>query len=77
MVKIANRTREIRPSGMKRGACGDVSYSDFISHLAARAVFLSRLTLSQAFVWNVGTLHVMLRENPISEDHEGEKYRCT
>jgi len=55
MVKIANRTREIRPSGMKRGACGDVSYSDFISHLAARAVFLSRLTLSQAFVRNVGT----------------------
>ena len=22
---------------------------------------------------NVGTLHVMLRENPISEDHEGGK----
>jgi len=28
-------------------------------------------------VRNVGTLHVMLRENPISEDHEGGKYRCT
>jgi len=25
----------------------------------------------------VGTLHVMLRENPISEIHEGGKYRCT
>jgi hypothetical protein len=23
---VANRTREIRPSGMKRGACGNVSY---------------------------------------------------
>jgi hypothetical protein len=31
----------------------------------------------QALVWNVGTLHVMVRENPISEDHEGGKYRCT
>ena len=30
-----------------------------------------------ALVWNVGTLHVMLRENPISETHEGGKYRCT
>jgi hypothetical protein len=24
------------------------------------------MSLVQAFVWNVGTLHVMLRENPIS-----------
>jgi len=24
-VMVANRTREIRPSGMKRGACGNVS----------------------------------------------------
>ena len=31
------------------------------------------MNLVQAFVWNVGTLHVMLRENPISEDHEGGK----
>ena len=23
---VANRTREIRPSGMKKGACGNVSY---------------------------------------------------
>jgi hypothetical protein len=23
-AKVANRTREIRPSGMKRGACGNV-----------------------------------------------------
>ena len=23
---VANRTREIRPSGMKRGACGNVGY---------------------------------------------------
>ncbi len=30
-----------------------------------------------ASAWNVGTLHVMLRENPISVDHEGGKYRCT
>jgi len=30
-----------------------------------------------ALVRNVGTLHVMLRENPISETHEGGKYRCT
>ena len=30
------------------------------------------MKLIQALVWNVGTLHVMLRENPISEDHEGE-----
>ena len=35
------------------------------------------MNLVQAFVRNVGTLHVMLRENPISEDHEGGKYRCT
>ena len=34
------------------------------------------MNLVQAFVRNVGTLHVMLRENPISEDHEGGKYRC-
>ena len=25
-VKVANRTREIRPSGMKRGAYGNVGY---------------------------------------------------
>ncbi len=24
IVMVANRTREIRPSGMKRGACGNV-----------------------------------------------------
>ena len=24
------------------------------------------MTLLQAFVWNLGTFHVMLRENPIS-----------
>jgi hypothetical protein len=30
-----------------------------------------------ALVWNVGTLHGMQRENPISVDHEGGKYRCT
>jgi hypothetical protein len=35
------------------------------------------MNLIQAFVRNVGTLHVMLRENPISDDHEGGKYRCT
>ena len=34
------------------------------------------VTLTQALVWNVGTLHGMLRENPISVDHEGGKYRC-
>jgi hypothetical protein len=26
MIKIANRTRESRPSGMKRGACGNVMH---------------------------------------------------
>ena len=26
MIKIANRTREIRPSGMKREACGNVMH---------------------------------------------------
>ena len=26
MIKIANRTREIRLSGMKRGACGNVMH---------------------------------------------------
>jgi hypothetical protein len=35
------------------------------------------VTLSSAFAWNVGTLHVMVKENPIREDHEGGKYRCT
>ncbi len=35
------------------------------------------VTLIWARVWNVGTLHVMLRENPISVDHEGGKYQCT
>ena len=35
------------------------------------------MNLIWAFVWNVGTLHVMLRENLISEDHERGKYRCT
>jgi hypothetical protein len=56
MVKIANRTREIRPSGMKRGACGNVSYSGlFFSLVAARAVFLSQLNLIQALLRNVGT----------------------
>jgi hypothetical protein len=43
---------------------------------AARAVFLSQRNLILALVRNVGTLHVMLRENPISETHEGGKYRC-
>jgi hypothetical protein len=35
------------------------------------------VNLSLAFARNLGTLHVMLRENPISETHEGGKYRCT
>jgi hypothetical protein len=26
-TRVANRTRELRPSGMKRGVCGNVSYS--------------------------------------------------
>jgi hypothetical protein len=39
MVKIANRTREIRPSGMKRGACGNVSYSGlFFTYSCARRI---------------------------------------
>jgi hypothetical protein len=33
-------------------------------------------SLVWALLWNVGTLHAMLRENPISVDHEGGKYRC-
>jgi hypothetical protein len=32
-------------------------------------------SLIRALVWNVGTLHGMIRENPISEAHEGGKYR--
>jgi len=35
------------------------------------------VNLILAFTENVGTLHVMLRENLISEIHEGGKYRCT
>ncbi len=35
------------------------------------------MTLIQAFARNVGTRPVMGRENPISVDHEGGKYRCT
>jgi len=35
------------------------------------------MNLIQALVWNVGTLHVMVRENSISEAHEGEEYRCS
>jgi hypothetical protein len=38
----------------EKGACGNVSYSGLFSLLAARAVFLSQLTLSQAFMRNVG-----------------------
>lgn len=33
-------------------------------------------SLIRALVWNVGTLHGMIRENPISVAHEGGKYRC-
>jgi hypothetical protein len=33
------------------------------------------MKLIQALVWNAGTLHLMLRENPISAN-EGGKYRC-
>jgi hypothetical protein len=35
------------------------------------------MTLIQAFVRNVGTRPVIVRENPISEDHEVGKYRGT
>jgi hypothetical protein len=35
------------------------------------------MTLIQAFARNVGTLPVMVRENPISEEYEGGKYQCT
>jgi len=35
------------------------------------------VTLIRAWVWNLGTLHVMPRENSISGTHEGGKYRCT
>ncbi|MBW2605950.1 MAG: hypothetical protein JRE28_16850 [Deltaproteobacteria bacterium] len=31
------------------------------------------MNVIQALVWNVGTLHVMLRENPISDAHEGDE----
>lgn len=33
-------------------------------------------SLIRALLRNVGTLHVMPRENPISVDHERGKYRC-
>ena len=33
-------------------------------------------SLIWALVWNVGTLHGMIRENPISVAHERGKYRC-
>jgi hypothetical protein len=33
-------------------------------------------SLVRALLRNVGTLHVMPRENPISADHERGKYRC-
>ena len=33
-------------------------------------------SLVRALLRNVGTLHVMPRENPISVDHERGKYRC-
>ena len=33
-------------------------------------------SLIRALLWNVRTLHGMGRENLISEDHEGGKYRC-
>ena len=62
MIKIANRTREIRPSGMKRGACGNVMHGlTSLCHEAgnggnngrrcpkhARTVFLPDLDLCQA-----------------------------
>ena len=34
------------------------------------------MSLIWAFVWNVGTLYVMLRENLISEIRERGKYQC-
>jgi hypothetical protein len=33
-------------------------------------------SLIRALAWNGGTLHGMIRENPISVAHEGGKYRC-
>jgi len=33
-------------------------------------------SLVRALLRNVGTLHAMPRENPISVNHEGGKYRC-
>jgi hypothetical protein len=33
-------------------------------------------SLIRALLQNVGTLHVMVRENPISVDHGGGEYRC-
>ena len=42
----------------------------------APGVYIVGTSLIRALGWNVGTLHGMLRENPISVDHEGGKYRC-
>jgi len=61
-VMVASRTREIRPSGMKNGAYGNVGYdddylgtyrgnteTDKLSSKVARAVFLSLLPCRLSF----------------------------
>ena len=74
MIKIANRTREIRPSGMKRGACGNVGDGGiFFPPKAARAAFLSQPNLIQALVWNVGTCRPDTKgETQMGGPREGE-----
>ncbi|MFQ6079842.1 MAG: hypothetical protein ACE5NJ_12020 [Thermodesulfobacteriota bacterium] len=39
-AKVDNRTREIRPSGMARGACGNVGYGGIRSpsHISKKCV---------------------------------------
>jgi hypothetical protein len=77
-IKLTNVSVETHFDGVKIG--------DFNASQDQRRGYLiyclrgSRRTvgtsLIRALLQNVGTLHGMLRENPISAEHEGGKYQC-
>ena len=46
-----------------------------LARKGARIILTSGTSLIRALLQNVGILHVVLRENPISVGHEGGKYR--
>jgi glutamate dehydrogenase/leucine dehydrogenase len=67
---IKNSAAHLPYGGGKSGICAS---NDKLSGEERETVISEFAKMIHAFVRNVGTLHVMLREHPISETHERGK----